>query len=107
MKLFCYPAHSLSSLFRQGICCGAAHLRQYLAIAVAANELHRHVEAQQTRDGFTWHGAWQHITADDDPVYLGSMRGSTNVLKYSFKRREVRVNVIDCSRRHTRFFARF
>ena len=98
MKLLRHPAHDLSKLFRDGACFRASHPCKHLTVAIALDELDWNVEVQQTRDCFPWHRARKHIAPDYYMVYFCL----TNILEYSLKCGEVRMNIIDCSDPHNR-----
>src|SRR6266849_5496924 len=96
VELLPRPAHGLSPLFWGGavpVRLRACHLGKHLTVAIAVDELHGNVEAQQTRECFTGHRARKHIAPDHDMVDFCLM----NILEYSLKRGEVRMNIIECS----------
>ena len=47
------------------------HLREHLAVAIAVDELHGHVEVEQTLDGFTRQRAGKDVASDHNAVHLG------------------------------------
>jgi hypothetical protein len=93
MKLLRRPANDLSSLFREGACFRASHCCEHLTVAVALNELHWKIEVQQISHCFTGHRARKHIAPDHDVIDFCL----TNILEYSLKCGEIRMNIIDCS----------
>ena len=68
----------------------AADLRQHRQLAVAMNELHRHVEVEQTLERFPGHRTRHHVAPNHDLIDARLV----NLLKHRLQRRSVGMNVI-------------
>ncbi len=69
----------------------AVHLRADDAIAVAVDELHRHIERQKPGDGFVRHRPGEDVAADDDALDASGL----DLLEHRLERRKVAVDVGD------------
>ena len=66
-------------------CCGG----DWTAIAV--DEVHWYLNAQQKFEGFSWHWARHDIAPNDDPIDARA----PDLPEYGLKRRKIPVNVVD------------
>lgn len=96
MKLLRRPANDWSMLFRDGGWFPARHLFEHGNLAVAKDKLCGNAQIEQAGESFTWHRARKHIASDHHMVYVCL----TNILEYSLKRWEIRMNIVDRSDSH-------
>jgi hypothetical protein len=97
MQLLGHPTNDLSHMVWECACIYPSHLCNDLTVSITLDPLDRNIDILQTRECFTWHGARDHIAADDDKID----RCVTNILEHRLKRGEVSVNIIECCDPHT------